>query len=69
LVGGWNDWLAACDNAAAAAAAAGYCESASLRAMTLREIKENIGHCESKERDFEEQKRSKALKNRRKEAK
>jgi hypothetical protein len=37
--------------------------------MTLREIKENIGHCESKERDFEEQKRSKALKNRGKEAK
>jgi hypothetical protein len=28
-------------------------DSASLRAKTLREIKENMGQCESKERDLE----------------
>jgi hypothetical protein len=38
-------------------------DSASLRAKTLREIKENMGQSESKERDFKEQKRSKVLKN------
>jgi hypothetical protein len=37
-------------------------ESASLRATTLREIKENMGQRESKERDFKEFKRSKVLK-------
>jgi hypothetical protein len=31
--------------------------SASTRTKTLREIKENMGQCESKERDFKEQKR------------
>jgi hypothetical protein len=29
-------------------------DSASLRAKTVREIKENMGQCESKERDFKE---------------
>jgi hypothetical protein len=29
-------------------------DSASLRAKTLREIKENMGQSESKERDFKE---------------
>jgi hypothetical protein len=38
----------------ATAAAAGCCLSASLRAKTLREIKENMGQCKSKERDFKE---------------
>jgi hypothetical protein len=32
-------------------------DSASLRAKTLREIKENMGQCKSKERDFKEHKR------------
>jgi hypothetical protein len=32
-------------------------DCANLRAKTLREIKENMGQCESKERDFKEQKR------------
>jgi hypothetical protein len=32
-------------------------DSASLRAKTLREIKENMGQWESKETDFKEQKR------------
>jgi hypothetical protein len=36
-------------------------DSANLRAKTLREIKENMGQCESKERDFKEQKRRKTL--------
>jgi hypothetical protein len=36
-------------------------DGASLRAKTLREIKENMGQCESKERDFKEQKRRKTL--------
>jgi hypothetical protein len=31
--------------------------SASLKAKTLREIKENMGQSEFKERDFKEQKR------------
>jgi hypothetical protein len=52
--------LAACEDDAAAAAV-GCCVSASLRAKTLREIKENIRQCKSKERDFREQKRSKPL--------
>jgi hypothetical protein len=38
----------------AAAAAAGCCVSASLRAKTLREFKENTGQSKSKERDFKE---------------
>jgi hypothetical protein len=38
-------------------------DSASLRAKTLREIKENMGQGESTERDFKEYKRSKILKN------
>jgi hypothetical protein len=45
----------------ATAAAAGCCLSASLRAKTLREIKENMGQCKSKARDFKEQKRRKTL--------
>jgi hypothetical protein len=32
------------------------CLSANLRAKTLREIKENMEQCESKEADFKEQK-------------
>jgi hypothetical protein len=35
--------------------------SASLRTETLREIKENIGQSEFKERDFKEKKRRKTL--------
>jgi hypothetical protein len=34
-------------------------DSASLRAKTLREIKENMGQSESQDRDFKEQKRRK----------
>jgi hypothetical protein len=33
------------------------CVSVNLRAESLREIKENMGQCESKERDFKEWKR------------
>jgi hypothetical protein len=56
--GGFGDWIAwpfvrgrngyqeACD--AAAAKAAAVCVSASLRTETVREIKENMGQCESK---------------------
>jgi hypothetical protein len=47
LIGGLLVWNAA-------AAAAGCCVSASLRAKTLREIKENMGQCESKESNFKE---------------
>jgi hypothetical protein len=34
LVGGWNDWLTACENDIAGATAAGCCVSVSLRAKT-----------------------------------
>jgi hypothetical protein len=39
-------------------------DSASLRTKTLKEIKENMGQSESKERDFKEQKRVKVFKKR-----
>jgi hypothetical protein len=52
------DWWTACKNGAATAAVAGclcVCES---KTETLRE---NMGQCKSKERDFKEQKRRKTL--------